>query len=97
MVDVRALTATVEPKMRRCNCCQRPYDEYGPRPIHEREFLNKALMATGPAAAEDRAICDICYETMVHSAPRLNNKASLDIGGSNCGPGNFLLQQKYGK
>jgi len=97
MLDRVDATRHVEPKMRRCNFCQRPYDEWRPRTQAEREMMNQALMATGPAAAEDRACCDSCWDTTVLSAPRRNNQSSYDIGGSNHGPANMILQSVYGK
>lgn len=83
--------------MRRCSFCQKPYDELKPRTQAERETICVALMVSGPAAAEDRAFCDGCYEQIVASPNRRNNSSSLDVGGSNRGPPNVLLQRAYGR
>ncbi len=79
--------------MRRCNWCQKPYDEHVPRTLPELECLRHALFVSGPAATEDRPICDSCYEQVVGSAPRLNNTSSIDVGYSNHGPSNMLLRR----
>jgi hypothetical protein len=85
--------------LRRCGWCQNPFEEKVPLTLGEREFLNKALFIVGQgvAASENRPICPGCYATAVGSAPHLNNNSSLDVGGSNCGPGNFLLKHTYGE
>ena len=82
--------------LRLCGFCQRPYDEKVPLTLSEREQLNVALFVTGPAVNEDRPICPTCYENVIGSAARSNNESSLNVGHSNCGPGNFLLKHTYG-
>jgi len=79
--------------VRRCDFCQRPYDEWRPRTPAERETLNRTIFATGPAATIDRACCPGCFEQVIGSAPRLNNNSSLDVGASNSGAPNMLLQR----
>jgi len=79
--------------MRLCQWCLNPYDERLPRSAGELEKLRQVLSMTGPAATTDIAICDSCFSSAVYSAMERNNESSLDIGKSNSGPPNLLLQK----
>ena len=85
-------------RFRRCDWCQKPFDETAPLTIAERERLNMTLFVEGPAidATRDRPICPICYGGVVGSAPRRGNNVLLEVGQSNTGPGNLLLRKTYG-
>lgn len=83
-------------RTRRCQRCRQIYDEK-PRSQAETERLQHALLITGPGCHADLAFCDICYEQVVETPTRRNNNSSFDIGSSNCGPANWLLQSKYGR
>lgn len=79
--------------MRLCQWCLNPYDERYPRSVGELERLRQVILSTGPAATVDLAICDSCHSSVVDAAMEHNNESSLDIGKSNSGPPNLLLQK----
>jgi len=84
-------------RTRRCQRCQGIYDEMQPRTQAEIERLHQTLFIGGADCHVELRFCDSCYEQVVETVTRRNNNSSFDNGSSNCGPPNWLLQQKYGK
>jgi hypothetical protein len=91
------IEATAKPKptkfTARCCSCLEPFDRE-PRTLGELEKLRQVLLVTGYAHTAPIDICDPCYENALASAVRVNGHTGLlDIGVSNSGPPNMLLQR----
>ena len=80
-------------RTRRCQRCQQIYDELVPRTVFEIERLQQTLFITGPGCHVELVFCDSCYEIVTETPVRRNNESSIDIGVSNSGVPNLLLQR----
>lgn len=79
-----------------CQWCQNIYHGFQ-LDISQREQLNAVTLTAGTPSQEPPNICELCFDSVVNGAMRKNNASSYDIGQSNSGPPNLVMQYKYGK